>query len=118
MHEDVSLCSEGCSRWKDGDLMQFTGLKDKNGKEIYEGDILRVDKYNHVLKKQVNSEVFWMESHGMFQHTWDEGSHFNDTKEFWNNEPLYKVAFSMIDVSPKCEVIGNIYENPELLNHD
>ena len=62
-------------------LMQYTGLKDKNNKEIYEGDIVKW--YNGI------EEVFFGD--GKFQ----AGVYLLDEKEF--------------------EVIGNIYENPELL---
>jgi len=68
------------------ELMQYTGLKDKNGKEIYEGDI---------LKNQV-SELSVVKWQGIG----------------WN-----PFVDSMIDhyKSYRFEIIGNIYENPELL---
>ncbi len=71
------------------DLMQFTGLKDKNGKEIYEGDIIRN------LDKEIG-EIKWL-SFGWYVHCpkIDDGLHWLNQKE--------------------VEVIGNIYENPELL---
>ena len=65
--------------------LQYTGLKDKNGKEIYEGDILSVSEdYNQDIKLVME----WHE---------DSGS--------WTNYGP-RTAF---------EIIGNIYENPELL---
>jgi len=79
-------------------LMQFTGLHDKNGKEIYEGDILN---------------------------TWDEEDSdeneykeikFKDGQWWWGNDggnscPLYDID------TTRFEVIGNIYENPELIKN-
>ena len=65
-------------------LMQFTGLNDKNGKDIYEGDILQDDE-KHV-------EPFAVE--------------WNDMKEYTN---WYSSKGNVF------EIIGNIYENPELL---
>lgn len=91
---------------------QFTGLRDKNGKEVYEGDILRGDEYPfnsdgvdnyfaeivwadnvcgfyRITRKKPNSTVRGI-SHGNFSELDDE-----DIKSF--------------------EVIGNIHDNPELL---
>lgn len=73
-------------------LMQYTGLKDKNGKEIYEGDILKVDWKDNRYKSVI----------GMVE--WD------------NENAAYRFAAgSPSEVSWSHEIIGNIYENPELL---
>lgn len=74
-------------------LMQFTGLKDKNGKEIYEGDILL-----HKALDIRNVPVIWWGS-GWYV-GYDDGKYHNVTA---------------LDYLGDCEVIGNIYENPELL---
>ena len=74
------------------EIMQFTGLTDKNGKEIYEGDIC---KYKDEL-------ILWR---------WDE-LHCG----FWPRKiPASDWSFNTIHTSANCEVIGNIHENPELL---
>lgn len=65
------------------ELQQFTGLKDKNGKEIYEGDIMRCNDLGFV-------RVEWTDE----RFGWSPFVAKNDTS--W-------------------EVVGNIYENPELL---
>lgn len=77
-------------------LMQSTGLVDKNGKEIFEGDILDY--------KGRKALVRWHGSYASFIYRFvDE---LQKRKTEW--KPLY-LAYM------KCEIIGNIYENPELL---
>ena len=77
--------------------LQFTGLKDKNGKEIYEGDIWLMNG----IKSQPMIVCF---DNGKFisKSTWGEYLKRDDGYTYWD----------FID----GEVIGNIYENPELLN--
>lgn len=70
-------------------LMQFTGLKDKHGKEIYEGDIVVCCRYDDNTKYEVVIEDIRHLDRWLF------GSSLN-----WR------------------EVIGNIYENPELLKEE
>lgn len=77
-------------------LMQYTGLKDKHGKEIYEGDIVKFH-YKRVIYKI--GPVVWNDMFG----SWDI-----DCTDF----VAYKSLGKFNSVS---EVIGNIYENPELL---
>ena len=79
-------------------LMQFTGLPDKNGKEIYEGDIVRV----------VYDETFGIvEVKGVIE--WDEQG--NWCIDF----PNKGCSLAINQLYEEIEVIGNICENPELL---
>jgi uncharacterized phage protein (TIGR01671 family) len=80
----------------DVELMQYTGLKDKNGVEIYEGDILKL-----------NDMVFtfeWVEKYSLGFYCGWKIKHISG----YNGSP------SMED----CEVIGNIHQNPELLKQE
>ncbi|RZK63919.1 MAG: hypothetical protein EOO95_12340 [Pedobacter sp.] len=81
--------------------MQFTGLKDKNGKEIYEGDVVRTKLGNICLIKWDKcNEV----KHGdYYQYT---GFCFHNIRQ--------KLNFHFDDT--ECEIIGNIHQNPELLS--
>ena len=83
---------DGCAK-----IMQYTGLKDINGKEIYEGDIVKYvsfsegDIYNYVDYIKYDSGQFWPLPE-VFTNTCSQEVHYKD-----------------------FQVIGNIYENPELL---
>lgn len=80
-------------------LMQSTGLKDKNGKEIFEGDVLAIETDEGVT----NLKVFWDEKHALFM---------IESKKY-NEKDL--LAELVEDNTYPFEIIGNIYENPELL---
>ena len=80
-------------------IMQSTGLKDKSGKEIFEGDILACKTDDEVI----NLNVFWDEEHALFMF---------ESKKYNEQEPLAELVEN--NTYP-FEIIGNIYENPELL---
>lgn len=86
-------------------LMQFTGLKDKNGKEIYEGDILEY-KFNKLVdfRNGEKIEPEWIRERRVMRFIEDRFSFAKDIKK-----PNYFEYPSM------SKVIGNIYENPELV---
>ena len=90
---DVAV-AEGMPDWKT--VGEFTGLHDKDGKEIYEGDIVRMnapegyDPTVNVVEFEVGS--FILRVFGC-----------DEVSPFW-----------LIDATPWAEVIGNIYENPDV----
>ena len=83
---------------------QFTGLTDKNGKKIFEGDIVDITQYDNVYHKVhrcCKSKVFF--SNFAFR--------TNAAPDYEDEEPLSYWFWNDCDF----EVIGNIYDNPELL---
>jgi len=80
-------------------FMQFTGLKDRHGKDIYDGDIIT----NHDF-----------ESNLLIGFSSDKCAFVGSKTTSFNIEDIYNF-FDDIVFEDKWEVIGNIYENPELL---
>lgn len=89
-NEDVD-CYEHTD-FKDIELMQYTGLKDMMEKEIYEGDILF-----EILGEEYFKVIF------------ENGSYRAENEEY---------SLDLSEYARFCEIVGNVYENPELLGEN
>lgn len=86
-------------------LEQYTGIKDKNGREIYEGDIIAQTLIDDPFDKRYpNYIVYWCEEYLGW-----------GVKDAWGDDGNDSDLHFFIAERQKCEVIGNIHENPELL---
>lgn len=83
-------------------LSQYTGFKDKNWNEIYEGDILYDDMNNKFAEVKMNS--FWRWS--LYWINWERMNPY-----YWES------FFSWVDIENHLEIIWNIYETPNLINN-
>jgi uncharacterized phage protein (TIGR01671 family) len=83
---------------------EYTGLTDKNGKKIFENDIIRFEDELYIVKRECDTAGgYWAETGFILKHIgWCDYTHFTDTIDDWENE---------------CQVfvIGNIHDNKELL---
>ena len=109
-HQVIPVQTSGQDSWDakfesyDNELMQFTGLKDRHGKEIYEGDILKINfsayvpNTDHIVK-------------------WDEGfcRFVGEVIERNPHSEYHQDRLYVFHPSTNCEVIGNVWESPELL---
>lgn len=83
---------------------QYTGLKDKNDKEIYEGDILKYTFDGDSCPEEAVDKIFICE--------WDQNNAWFVFKEHDDN---VSDAYHWLEIKGYCEVIGNIFENSDIL---
>jgi hypothetical protein len=91
LSEGFVCTSRFSSDIEDFEIMQFTGLTDKNGVEIYEGDILEGVNYDVAKPKKFIGVVEYD----------------------WNRFVVKADGFPKYDINKTLKVVGNIYENPE-----
>lgn len=106
LNQLINGCSSGASVYFHGlrsfrnNIMEYIGLKDKNGIEIYDGDLIRGSGKPLKVIFQDGAFIGKHESHKL--NSWTDLRIWNDTKHQKKRITIW-------------EIVGNIYENPELL---
>lgn len=108
--EEYNCRGANCLYVDENTVGQYTGLTDKNGKKIFEGDILKPDYDNN----------------SYYRVAWDSGKLHLNIEEYCFNDSEGEVLWSWCEniadyqingCVDNCEVIGNIFDNPELLEN-
>lgn len=110
------------------DLMQFTGLLDKNGKEIYDNDIIKIHYFKNIAGENLGVSEVDAELIGVIEITplalvlkniigekWCEYTGYEQGEGECKVFHLHDVYEGSSDAEYQIEIIGNIYQNPELL---
>ena len=104
-------------------LLQYTGLQDKNGKEIYEGDIVKVFPLENEERGKIEvGVILWndgkegrLNPNGFYVYLLRSAWYLKETNNDYTNPESYGKIIPIPCCNKFIEIIGNIYENPELL---
>lgn len=99
-------CNGNCwaQHLEDGEAMQYTGLKDKNEKEIYEGDIVRFESVNEITNFITCGEIKYDIKNARFM------------VYYCRYRKDYVMNINGASGDGSIEIVGNIYEHPDLLS--